>query len=54
MQTNIEFALLSKSEQSFLLKRIEKALKKWKRKQVKKSKHKQFDFSQFDLKTEHN
>jgi hypothetical protein len=49
MLNNIEFALLSKSEQSFLLKRIEKALKKWKRKQVKKSKHK-VDFSQFNLK----
>lgn len=44
-----EIMMLSKTEKSFLLKRIEKSLKKWKRKQVKKSKGRQIDFSQFNL-----
>ncbi len=44
-----EIMMLSKSEQSFLFKRIEKSMKKWKRKQLKKSKQLQFDFSQFNL-----
>jgi len=45
-----EIMMLSKSEQSFLFKRIEKSMKKWKRKQLRKSKHRQFDFSAFNLK----
>ncbi|HYV92254.1 MAG TPA: hypothetical protein VE978_10740 [Chitinophagales bacterium] len=46
-----QFMMLSKSEQSFLFKRIEKSMRKWKRKQLKKSKHRQFDFTQFNLGT---
>lgn len=44
-----EIVMLSKSEQLFLFKRIEKSMKKWKRKQLKKTKQ-HFDFSQFRLK----
>jgi len=50
MQTQpTEIMMLSKSEQSFLFKRIEKGMKKWKRKQLKKSRHRQFDFAAFNL-----
>jgi len=44
-----EIMMLSKSEQSFLFKQIEKNMKRWKRKQLKKSRHRQFDFSAFNL-----
>lgn len=41
MQTHTisEMMMLSKSEQQFLFKRIGKSLKKWKKKQLKSSRH---------------
>ena len=50
---HIEITMLSKNEQSFLYKRIGKAMKKWKRKQLKKTKQMLFDFTQFNLNTHH-